>query len=99
MPDTSAGHIKSKIGVSETGDALLCNDETEKRLHSNAIEMLTRDLDISADEIRRLYNIVLERLKRDATVKDFLPILVSRRVKYLLNLRRNGKENRTRESK
>lgn len=48
---------------------------------------------IPADEVRRFYIIVLERFKRQARVKDFLTILVSRRVEYLLDVRRNKKGN------
>lgn len=82
----------SKENAGET--ATLYDDETERKLHLNAVEMLAMDMGISAEEVERLYNIVLERFKRGATVKDFLPILVSRRVKYLLDIRRNKKGNR-----
>lgn len=71
----------------------LYENEIEERQHSNAIEMIAMHTGIPADEVRRFYIIVLERFKRQARVKDFLTILVSRRVEYLLDVRRNKKGN------
>ena len=65
----------------------LYEDENEKRVHATAIQILTKDEGSSEDEIRRLYEGVLEELKRNARVKHFLTILVSRRVKDLLHAR------------
>ncbi|HAM49651.1 MAG TPA: hypothetical protein DCP92_02745 [Nitrospiraceae bacterium] len=64
---------------------LLYDDEIERRLHLSAMKMLSDHAGLSADMVERLYEIVLDRLKREAKIKDFLPILVSRRVRYLLN--------------
>ena len=69
------------------GNVFLYNSNTGERLHLNDIEMIAMDTGISADEVRRLYNLVLKRFIRGARIKDFLPILVSRRVKHLLNIR------------
>lgn len=64
-------------------------NENEKRLHLNAVEILSRRNGAPPEEIERLYEIVLMRFKREAKVKDFLPILVTRRVEYLMNVRKN----------
>jgi hypothetical protein len=72
---------------SEECRKLLYDDETERRLHSGAMKMLSTHARLSVDEVERLYEIVLSRFKREAKIKDFLPILVSRRVLYLLDKR------------
>jgi hypothetical protein len=79
---------------------LLYDDEAEKRLHLGAIAMLSARIGLSADKVERLYEIVLSRFKREARIKDYLPILVSRRVHYLLDKRNSEKKiaARVRES-
>lgn len=62
----------------------LYENEKEERWHSNAIEMLAKDLGISVEKIHSLYAIVLEEFIRDSKIKDYLPILVSRRVKDIV---------------
>lgn len=62
---------------------ILHENDTEERVHLNGIKMLTARLGVSPDEIKRPYEIVLKRFKKGAKVKDFLPILVSRRAEYL----------------
>ena len=73
----------------------LYDDENDRKLHINAIEMLALRIGVSVEDVERVYEIVLRRFKRFSKVKDFLPILVSRRVEYLLNVRKNKKENNT----
>ncbi|MDA8214989.1 MAG: hypothetical protein M0Z64_06905 [Nitrospiraceae bacterium] len=70
----------------------LYDNDKERRLHLNAVEVLSLRIGASVEDVKKVYEIVLRRFKRLARVKDFLPILVSRRVEYLLNKRRNGKE-------
>jgi uncharacterized small protein (DUF1192 family) len=71
----------------------LYDDENERRLHLYAVEMLALRIGASQEDVERIYEIVLRRFKKGAKVKDFLPVLVGRRVEYLLNKRRSGKEN------
>ncbi|MGD0885563.1 MAG: DUF3562 domain-containing protein [Thermodesulfovibrionales bacterium] len=66
---------------------LLYDDETERRLHLGSIKMLSARAGLSVDTVERLYEIVLSKLKSEAKIRDFLPILVSRRVRYLLDKR------------
>ena len=71
---------------------LLYDDETERGLHLRAIKILSSNVGLSVERVERLYEIVLNRLKKEAKIKDFLPILVSRRVRYLLEKRSSRKE-------
>ena len=72
---------------SEECRKLLYDDETERRLHLGSIKMLSARAGLSVDTVERLYEIVLSKLKSEAKIRDFLPILVSRRVRYLLDKR------------
>ena len=63
----------------------LYDNEKEKRLNTHAIEMLSARLGAPLEEVERIYSIVLYRFKRSARVKDFLPILVTRKVQYLFD--------------
>jgi hypothetical protein len=86
------------MAVKEAAEALenngsLYKDEKERQLHYKSIEIILQKSEASEEEIERLYRIVLLRFKREANVKDFLPILVARRVEYLLEIRRrSGKD-------
>lgn len=62
------------------------NDEAQKQ-HFRAIEMLAKDVSMPAEEIRVLYERLLYTLKETARIKDYLTILVSRNVKFLLRKR------------
>jgi hypothetical protein len=68
----------------DSKNAALYTDELEKKRHDGAIQKLTQELDVPAEEIRQLYEEVLGVLKEGATITDFLPILVSRSVKKIL---------------
>lgn len=78
---------------SESLSSVFClyDNDNERRLHLNAVEMLALRIGASVDDVEKVYDIVLRRFKKWAKVKDFLPILVSRRVEYLLDVRRNKK--------
>jgi hypothetical protein len=59
----------------------------EQDQHARAIEKLIQELGVSAEEVRRSYQEILESMKRDAKVRTFLPVLVSRSVKERLKNR------------
>lgn len=46
--------------------------------------MLARDLGVPVDEVREFYEFELEELKQSAKVKDFLAVIVSRKVKEII---------------
>ena len=72
----------------------LSEDESEKVRHLSAIQAVVKHIGASIDEVERLYGIVLKKYKASAKIKDFLPILVSRRVEYLLRVRRKNNPHR-----
>lgn len=64
--------------------AFLYDDETEKKQHINAIQMLAKDLMIPIDIVRQLYEVELGELRQSAKVKDFLTVIVIRKVKEMI---------------
>ncbi len=52
--------------------------------HVFAIDRLVHELGIPAEEVNRSYREILEELKKDASARAFLPILVSTGVKERL---------------
>ncbi len=57
----------------------------ESEVHARAIERLAQELNLPVQEVQRSYSEVLNTLKRDATIKVFLPVLVSKCVKERLH--------------
>ena len=66
-------------------DRTLYKDEVEAKQHQSAILNLAENLHRSEIVVRPLYEIVLSRFNRTARIRDFLTVLVSRRVKDLMN--------------
>jgi hypothetical protein len=60
------------------------SDEKEVDQHSRAIQKLAHELQMPTDEIRQYYMSVLDVLKKEAKIRAFLPVLVSRSVKERL---------------
>jgi hypothetical protein len=60
------------------------SDEKEVDQHSRAIQKLAQELQLPTDEIRQYYMSVLDVLKKEAKIRAFLPVLVSRSVKERL---------------
>lgn len=55
----------------------------ERTQHLRIIGKLATEVSRSVDEIEPLYEDILAHLKNTASIQDYLPILVSRRVKDL----------------
>lgn len=68
----------------------LYGSEWEQRLHERAIESLSREVGRPAPEIRTVYEPLLGRLRAEARIKDYLVILVSRKVKEMMRPDRQG---------
>lgn len=66
----------------------LYEDEPERLRHLKAMQTVAGRIGASLEEVGKLYELVLKGFKRNARVKDFLPILVSRKVEYVLSVRR-----------
>jgi hypothetical protein len=79
------GRIVASLGEIMKGLALY-EDETDQRQHFSAIQTLVKDMIYSEEEIRHLYEGVLKEFKNEARIKTFLSILVSKKVKELLNV-------------
>jgi hypothetical protein len=62
-------------------------DEKEYGQHARAIQKLVQELGVPVEEVNRSYREILDVLKKDAKVRAFLPILVSRIVKERLQHR------------
>ena len=60
------------------------SDSTERVRHVGVMESLAVELGRSIAEIMPLYEDVLVHLRDQAQIQDYLPILVSKRVKLLL---------------
>ena len=57
----------------------------ERSQHRRIIGRLATEIHRSVDEIEPLYEDILSHMKNTASIQDYLPILVSRRVKELLS--------------
>jgi hypothetical protein len=53
-------------------------------VHRSAVTAIAGDMGISVDRVHKLYCIVLERLTKEARIRDYLPILVTRKVRNLV---------------
>ncbi len=60
---------------------ILYRTETEKRQHSSAIDILSRELEIDENSIKPFYENELRELQEHAQIRTFLSILASRKVK------------------
>ena len=60
------------------------NYDKENDQHVHAIDRLVGELGIPAEEVNRSYREILDELKKNAEVKAFPPVLVSRGVKERL---------------
>ncbi len=60
---------------------MLYENELDKRQHRSAIHFLASHAGVSEEFVRQLYELELESLIRRARIRDFLPVLVVRRLK------------------
>jgi hypothetical protein len=59
----------------------------EATRHSATIESLAQSEGIGLEDARSLYESVLEKLKGEAVITDFLPIFAARKVREILRIR------------
>lgn len=64
--------------------AILYENEKEEKLHLNAIRSIARETGFPEADVGLVYERALEKLKEHAKIKDFLPVLVKRKVKDML---------------
>jgi len=65
-----------------SGNPFFDNKESEQ--HAREIERLSRELNLPSDDVRRSYTEILEKFRKEAKVRAFLSVLVSRSVKERL---------------
>ena len=75
-------------------DKPLYDNESEKTLHYHAIAILQREFGVPEDEVLRLYERELEKLKEHAKIKDYLVVLVYHSVKEILRRNMPDEERR-----
>ena len=61
-------------------------NERDVTKYSAAIESLSQSEGIGLEDVRSLYASVLEKLKREAVITDFLPIFAARKVREILRV-------------
>jgi hypothetical protein len=64
-----------------TSDATRRRYDRDNDQHVFAIDRLVYELGVPAEEVNKAYREILEEMQKDATVRAFLPILVSMGVK------------------
>jgi hypothetical protein len=69
--------------ISFSGTAAPASREKEETKHTDAIRKLAEELCVPAEEVRTWYEQALERFK-EASIRDYVPIFVSRNVKEKL---------------
>jgi hypothetical protein len=67
----------------------LYEDDQEKQHHTHAVHILAENVSISEIELLELYENVLREYKRNVKIKNFLPILVAKKVRELLEVGKN----------
>lgn len=62
----------------------LYSDADDQVKHFRYIERLAKEIDWPIQEVKPLYEDILADMKPNAMVLDYLPIFVSKKVRYLL---------------
>jgi len=65
-------------------EMVLPAENDERKIHLNAIEVLAKELDKAIWEVDLIYRSILEDLQKQARVKIFLHILVSKKVREIM---------------
>jgi hypothetical protein len=65
-------------------NAKLYEDEKDRAMYLHAISSFARENSIPENEVRRIYEAELEKLKAVARIKDFLMPLIERRVRDVI---------------
>ncbi|MGO9377162.1 MAG: DUF3562 domain-containing protein [Dissulfurispiraceae bacterium] len=53
-------------------------------VHREAVNTIADDMRIPVDRVHKIYCIVLEKFSKDARIRDYLPILVTKKVRNLM---------------
>ena len=63
----------------------LSSEDNERAAHLNSIEILAKELQRTPEEVSGIYMSILRDIEKDARVKIFLHIFVSRRVRDIVD--------------
>lgn len=75
--------MEENKGDSMDPDSYYENEEQRKQ-HLRAIQTLIEEVGRPVEEITRLYYLVLQEYEKEAKIKIFLPILISKRVRAII---------------
>lgn len=70
----------------------LARNPVERKKHLDTIELLAAQSGVAKTEVERLYEAELERMRELARIRDYLPVLIGRKVRE--GLRRNHSTDR-----
>jgi|GEM_PF-2119065 len=57
----------------------------EQAIHLKAIKLLAHEYECPFERVKRAYELEFDRLQTGAKLRDYLPVLVARRVRQKLN--------------
>lgn len=84
--DAPAQQNAEENGVALNDDGIYANG-SDKQRHLRAMLAIADEIDRPIEEIAGLYEVVLKDMRAIARIPDYLPILVSKRVKQAFNPR------------
>jgi hypothetical protein len=84
-------NVSKRGGIIMTAEVLY-ETEFEKRQHLSAIHYLATDLGMPEDYLRQLYENELMSLKEQARIKDYLSVLVIKRMRERCHAHQAGNE-------
>ena len=70
--------------MENTEGIFICGDEGENKKHVDALDILAKDLGVSADAMLSAYRCEFDRLVQQAKIRDFLSILIARKVRDIV---------------
>lgn len=78
-------NIPSDVSTSGSCNAPdgLYHDTHDKDRHFGIIQTLAEEISMPVDDVSEVYEEVLENLKRQARIVDYLPVLVAKKVKEI----------------
>jgi len=80
----SAGiNSNSRSKLTQTGSTA----DSFLRIHRDALSDLAGNMRIPVDQVRKLYSIILDKLSKEARIRDYLSILATKKVKDLMQKR------------
>jgi oligoendopeptidase F len=69
-------------------------EEAERKQRDKSVKMLAEHFGMAEDQIRIIYEEELDRLRQNARVREFLSVLITRKVRDVLIAGRRASNNR-----